>query len=158
MPIVVLSAFCDRELVLNAERQNILMYLVKPVSLVHLEAALACCHSARVPKPVCGFDVDEQTELRNEFGQPLCTSPIARAVHPIDSSRYQRSPLVRAAGLCQAIYAIRNPNAGTEPQPKFFSPRKSYRSHILTQLPKSPAVATTASAQHSFRSRSIRLD
>lgn len=45
--IILLSAFCDRELVIDAEQKHVLMYLVKPVSVAHLEAALNRCQELR---------------------------------------------------------------------------------------------------------------
>jgi two-component system, response regulator PdtaR len=42
-PIVLLSGFCDPNVVRNAEEKHILVYLVKPISQDHLEAALARC-------------------------------------------------------------------------------------------------------------------
>jgi DNA-binding NtrC family response regulator len=45
--IILVSAYCDRDLVLDAERKHVLMYLVKPVSQDHLRAALARCQELR---------------------------------------------------------------------------------------------------------------
>jgi len=54
--IILLSAYCDRELVLDAEQKHILMYLVKPVSQEHLEAALHRCQELR------DSEIDESEE------------------------------------------------------------------------------------------------
>ena len=42
-PIILLSGYCDRKLVLDAEQKHVLMYLVKPISDANLRAALARC-------------------------------------------------------------------------------------------------------------------
>lgn len=42
-PIVLLSGYCDPKTVRNAEEKHILVYLVKPISKTHLEAALTRC-------------------------------------------------------------------------------------------------------------------
>src|ERR1700680_3684152 len=49
--IILLSANCDRELVLNAEQNYVLMYLVKPISEPHLAAALARWQELRDQEP-----------------------------------------------------------------------------------------------------------
>jgi two-component system, response regulator PdtaR len=42
-PIILLSAHSDPELVIEAERKHVFMYLVKPLSEAHLTAALTRC-------------------------------------------------------------------------------------------------------------------
>jgi YesN/AraC family two-component response regulator len=43
IPIIVLSGYCDPEMVRSAEERHILLYLVKPLSRDHLEIALVQC-------------------------------------------------------------------------------------------------------------------
>ena len=43
IPIILLSGFCDRQAVLEAEQKHVFLYLVKPISQPHLEVALARC-------------------------------------------------------------------------------------------------------------------
>jgi CheY-like chemotaxis protein len=43
LPIVLLSSYCDPEIVRAAEKNHVVVYLVKPISQAHLEAALAKC-------------------------------------------------------------------------------------------------------------------
>jgi CheY-like chemotaxis protein len=43
IPIIVLSGFCDPQMVRSAEERHILVYLVKPLSRGHLQMALAQC-------------------------------------------------------------------------------------------------------------------
>jgi two-component system, response regulator PdtaR len=43
LPIVLLSGYCDPKLVRSAEEKHVLVYLVKPISEAHLEAALTRC-------------------------------------------------------------------------------------------------------------------
>lgn len=40
IPVIVVSGYCDRELVLSAEQQHVGVYLVKPISLEHLRTAI----------------------------------------------------------------------------------------------------------------------
>jgi DNA-binding NarL/FixJ family response regulator len=47
VPIILLSAFCDPELVIDAERKHVLMYMVKPLSEAHIEVALNRCRKER---------------------------------------------------------------------------------------------------------------
>jgi DNA-binding NarL/FixJ family response regulator len=42
-PVIVVSSYCDRELVLSAEEQQVVVYLVKPLSLDHLRTAVERC-------------------------------------------------------------------------------------------------------------------
>ena len=44
IPIILYSKYCDPDLVINAEHKHVFMYLVKPISQEHLEAALKDCH------------------------------------------------------------------------------------------------------------------
>jgi CheY-like chemotaxis protein len=44
-PIILLSGYCDRNLVLDAEQKHVLIYLVKPISDANLRAALARCRT-----------------------------------------------------------------------------------------------------------------
>ena len=44
-PIILLSGYCDRNLVLDAEQKHVLIYLVKPISEANLRAALARCRA-----------------------------------------------------------------------------------------------------------------
>ena len=44
-PIILLSGYCDRNLVLDAERKHVLIYLVKPISDDNLRSALDRCRA-----------------------------------------------------------------------------------------------------------------
>jgi CheY-like chemotaxis protein len=70
IPIVVVSSFCDRELVLKAEQEHVLMYLVKPINLDHLEAALVRCRDQILHPASQEIDVEDQAEIRDGFGHP----------------------------------------------------------------------------------------
>lgn len=73
-PIVLLSGYCDPNTVRNAEEMHILVYLVKPLSKTHLEAALTRC-------------LEELAVARHidaEHGEVLLQSPAA----PSTNSRY----------------------------------------------------------------------
>ena len=47
IPIILYSAHCEPDLVLNAEHKHVFMYLVKPICEEHLQAALKECHKCR---------------------------------------------------------------------------------------------------------------
>lgn len=73
-PIVLLSGYCDPKTVRNAEEKHIVVYLVKPTSKTHLEAALTRC-------------LDELSVAPHndaEHGAVLLQSPAA----PATDSRY----------------------------------------------------------------------
>jgi YesN/AraC family two-component response regulator len=44
-PVILLSGYCDRNFVLEAERSHVLVYLVKPISETTLKTALARCRA-----------------------------------------------------------------------------------------------------------------
>jgi YesN/AraC family two-component response regulator len=64
--IILLSGYCDRELVLDAEQNHVLMYLVKPVSQAHLEAALLRCQELRDSGDNTPTDDEERREYQVE--------------------------------------------------------------------------------------------
>jgi CheY-like chemotaxis protein len=67
--IILLSANCDRELVLDAEQKHVMVYLVKPVSQANLEAALGRCQELRnLPRGSAG---DEDSDFDDESHRPL---------------------------------------------------------------------------------------
>jgi CheY-like chemotaxis protein len=43
VPIILLSAYCNPQIVRHAEEKHVLVYLVKPISQAHLELALEKC-------------------------------------------------------------------------------------------------------------------
>jgi DNA-binding NtrC family response regulator len=47
IPIILYSGHCEPDLVLNAEQKHVFMYLVKPISQEHLEAALKECQECQ---------------------------------------------------------------------------------------------------------------
>ncbi|HEV3138234.1 MAG TPA: response regulator [Pirellulales bacterium] len=75
IPIVIVSSFCDRDLVLKAEQEHVLMYLVKPISVNHLQAALARCRDQILQRASQEIEIKEQTEIRDGFGHPLSARP-----------------------------------------------------------------------------------
>ena len=58
MPIILLSAFCDRELVVDAEQKHVFMYLVKPASEAHLQVALDRCQELRNAQECDGAEAE----------------------------------------------------------------------------------------------------
>ncbi len=73
-PIVLLSGYCDPKTVRNAEEMHILVYLVKPLSKTHLEAALTRCLD----------ELSVAGHIDAEHGEVLLQSPAA----PSTDSRY----------------------------------------------------------------------
>ena len=62
-PVILLSGYCDREVVLDAEQSHVLLYLVKPISEPILEVALSGCRS-RAEQHSDGDDTrSEQVEV-----------------------------------------------------------------------------------------------
>ncbi|HEY1602920.1 MAG TPA: response regulator [Pirellulales bacterium] len=61
LPIVLLSGYCDPKLVRSAEEKHVLVYLVKPISEAHLEAALARCTEELRAAPM--RELDEQNDV-----------------------------------------------------------------------------------------------
>ena len=57
IPIILYSGHSEPDLVLNAEHKHVFMYLVKPISQEHLQAALKECHRTESNEPSEG---DEQ--------------------------------------------------------------------------------------------------
>jgi response regulator NasT len=47
LPIILVSAFCDPDLVRIAEQKHVSMYLVKPIHEAHVAAALSRCIAQR---------------------------------------------------------------------------------------------------------------
>jgi DNA-binding NtrC family response regulator len=50
IPIILYSGHCEPDLVLNAERKHVFMYLVKPICEEHLQAALKECQECHCTK------------------------------------------------------------------------------------------------------------
>ena len=78
--VILLSGYCDRDLVLDAEQKHVLMYLVKPVSLPHLEAALARCHELRSFEP--GDSLDEDVSSNGELERVSTTAVYGSKMSP----------------------------------------------------------------------------
>jgi DNA-binding NarL/FixJ family response regulator len=70
-PLILMSAYCDRESVLDAEQCHVLLYLVKPISEAILEAALATCCSH---------------ETRNSDGDDMKSEQLEGAISGVKSS------------------------------------------------------------------------
>ncbi|HEX4145781.1 MAG TPA: response regulator [Pirellulales bacterium] len=69
-PIILLSGYCDRNLVLDAEQKHVLMYLVKPISDANLRAALARCRALLATQAAMEEPADE-----SQAEQLLSASP-----------------------------------------------------------------------------------
>jgi CheY-like chemotaxis protein len=69
-PIILLSGYCDRNLVLDAEQKHVLIYLVKPISDANLRAALARCRALVATQA----GADEPTD-ESHAEQPLPSPP-----------------------------------------------------------------------------------
>ncbi len=77
VPVVLLSAFCDPTLVRAAEERHILVYLVKPVSRDHLQAALQRCANYLAERR----EVAPDTELHELSDRPV-NDPRLRTMQP----------------------------------------------------------------------------
>jgi two-component system, response regulator PdtaR len=66
VPIILFSEFCDRQVVLSAERKHVVLCLSKPINQEHLEAALAQCRQS-----LLADDLDASDEvLVSPTGEP----------------------------------------------------------------------------------------
>jgi DNA-binding NarL/FixJ family response regulator len=77
-PIVLLSGYCNPTIVRNAEERHILVYLVKPVSQTHLEAALMRC--------------DDQLPLVARNGTDRDVVMVRSYTQPVTDSRFRVEP------------------------------------------------------------------
>ncbi len=105
-PIILLSGYCDRNLVLDAEQKHVLIYLVKPISEANLpRPRLDPSHCRALVSSPPGFDepADEphaepilDAELAETSVRSPSTSPYPQAIRPshyIEATGLSRSPL-----------------------------------------------------------------
>jgi DNA-binding NtrC family response regulator len=74
IPIILYSAHCEPDLVLNAEHKHVFMYLAKPICEEHLQAALKECSCTESNEPSQGDEekvpVDPASRPYREQSRP----------------------------------------------------------------------------------------
>jgi CheY-like chemotaxis protein len=95
-PIILLSGYCDRNLVLDAEQKHVLIYLVKPISDANLRAALARCRALVATQSEADEPADESHVERYLTSSPdetpvrsPSTPPYPQAVRPAQYTKHQ---------------------------------------------------------------------
>ncbi len=89
-PIILLSGYCDRDLVLDAEQKHVLMYLVKPISDANLRAALARCRARLTSETDAGESPAEQLLHASPEEIPVrnpSAPPYPQAIRPAQYKR-----------------------------------------------------------------------
>jgi two-component system, response regulator PdtaR len=96
-PIILLSGYCDRNLVLDAEQKHVLIYLVKPISDANLRAALARCRALVARQDEMGEDeshaeqLDSPQSASSQAGETPVRTPSAPPYpQAIRSSQYTK--------------------------------------------------------------------
>ena len=79
-PIILLSGYCDRTLVLEAEQKHVLMYLVKPISEENLRAALDRCRALAASNPT--DDAEAPAPAEPAAGRGPATPPYPQTIRP----------------------------------------------------------------------------
>ena len=85
LPIILLSGYCDRNLVLEAERKHVLIYLVKPISDENLRAALERCRALSPPSLAVDEPAAElpwRSRSEETPGRSPRTAPYPQAIRP----------------------------------------------------------------------------
>jgi CheY-like chemotaxis protein len=94
-PIILLSAYSNPELVIEAERKHVFIYLVKPLSEAHLTAALNRCQEEGVAQEHDRFEELDYEESSNQSKEPsMCcpstTPPSMQARLPIEKYQWRQ--------------------------------------------------------------------
>jgi CheY-like chemotaxis protein len=82
-PIILLSGYCDRNLVLEAEQKHVLIYLVKPLSEDNLRSALDRCRALmatptdRNEPPTSALDTESPGRSPRKAPYPQAIRPSA---------------------------------------------------------------------------------
>lgn len=84
IPIILYSAHCEPDLVLNAEHKHVFIYLVKPISQEHLEAALKECNECHCRESNELSEGDEEKVRVGRASGPVGSAPDRQPSRPPD--------------------------------------------------------------------------
>jgi CheY-like chemotaxis protein len=90
LPIILISGYCDRNLVLEAEQKHVSIYLVKPISDDNLRAALERCRAlsrALLARDGPAAELPWQSRFEETPGRSPRTAPCTQAARPLEYTR-----------------------------------------------------------------------